>query len=118
MAQEDSHAVQYLLQIQITDTEDKIANTHKKLELGRRDWESEMDRHSAEVNCHQKKIFDDAFSLFNKEPLGITDKMKALVKELADFDGTPEQIQEKKNDVYFELKAHIQFIRTRYNKKS
>ena len=80
MAQEDSHAVQYLLQIQITDTEDKIANTHKKLELGRRDWESEMDRHSAEVNCHQKKIFDDAFSLFNKEPLGITDKMKALVK--------------------------------------
>lgn len=112
-----SASVQYLLQIQLDDAEDKITNTKRKLELAYRDWEAEMDRQSAEVNMHQKKIFNDAFSYLDKEPLGITNKMKSKLKELGDFTGTPEQIQEKKNEVYFELKAHIQFIRTRYNKK-
>lgn len=118
MDQEESAAVKYLLQIQIADTEEKIINTQKKLDLGKRDWEFEMDRNSAEVNAHWEKIRKDGCSYIKMEPRGITDEIERLLSEYGSFSGTPEQDQEKKNDVYFAVKAHIQFIRTRYNKKS
>lgn len=115
---EESPATKFLLQIAIGENDDKIVNTRKHLAASRREWEYEMDRESTEVNAHQQQIFSDAFTYLNKEPMAITEKMKALLDSIAKFEGTPEQLQERKNDVYFELKAHIQFIRTRYNKKA
>lgn len=111
----DKATLEFLLDIQKLEFEDRVKNTEARLEQIKKQFLIEFELQSAEANSKIEVVIFDAQKYIGKEPKNITDKIQPLI-DMWDA-SKPYMEQEKKNDLYFELKAHLKFLKETYQKK-
>ena len=90
---------------------ERMGTTTSRLEKLRGQYAVELENESAEVNTKIFEMIMNANRYIGKEPVAISDKIKALVEEFRANKDTIDQ--ERKNDLYFELGDHIAFFKTK-----
>lgn len=87
---------------------ERIVNLEHKLAKLRPQWAVEFEKESAEVNTKMPAVVANAKKFIGREPKAVSDKIRAIIEkhtaEGAFFE------QEEKNDDFYELIEHINFI--------
>lgn len=113
---DDKKAVEFLLDMRRLDFEEKIRNTKSKLEQYKKEYVKEFEITSAECNSKMEYLVEASSKWIDKDPVGVTVKIKPLVDKYKDRGIWKGFTQEQKNDVYMELKGHYNFLTKVYNK--
>lgn len=101
-----------LVDIFKSDYEGKCLSIQTRLAMLKREQVMEFERRSAESNMNMDKILTRTKEFFGKDPKSVTAKMEALYHEYKPF-----MEQGRKNEIFFELKGHIDFLTKTYQKK-
>lgn len=109
---DDKAMLEFLVAMYKADYEGKCLSIEARLSNLKKQRIIEFEKESAEANAKMDDILKQSSVWFGKEPLGIT---KALGDACASV--VPFMDQEKKNDLYFEIKGHLIFLSKTYQKK-
>lgn len=97
------------------DLEGKADESEKKLERLRKQYEVEFEKNSYVVNSQIDWLVSNVSDWIGGEPVSVTDRVSDVVaayeKEKAGMS------QEQRNEIYFELKRHYDFLTKVYNPK-
>ena len=103
----NAKAIRFLLNSEKENLGEKMTNISNRLKKLYRDYELQMDQISAECNANMDKTIEIAKRFYGKDPAAVTEKLKPLIDEYERFDVID---QERKNDIYTELKQHNLFL--------
>lgn len=109
---DDKAMLHFLVEIFRADYEGKCLSVATRLARLKKDQVFEFERRSAEANMNIEKILTRTKEYVGKEPKSVTSKMEALYLEYKPF-----MEQGRKNEIFFELKGHIDFLKNTYQDK-
>ncbi|MEK6877979.1 MAG: hypothetical protein AABY22_00145 [Nanoarchaeota archaeon] len=109
---DDKAMLAFLLDIQKMESEDRIKNVESRLNSLKKDYIIQFEKDSAECNMNMEDVIKVVDKWIGKEPLGITDQILPLIALVRPF-----MDQERKNDIYSELKGHLNFLKNTYRNK-
>jgi hypothetical protein len=110
---DDKAMLEFLLDIQKLEIESRALNVSAKLAKLKNDYALQFERDSAICNISIDKLIAEGMKFTSTigYPEAIINKIRTLISAWnIDLD------QEKKNDIYFELKAAIDFLNNDYKK--
>ncbi len=111
----DPKSVEFLLNLRKMDKESAIAIGESKQEILKKQRMAEFELESAEANLRLDKLITEISKWIGKEPMGVTSKIGPLVEAYkAEMVGIS---QERRNELYFELKGHLNFLTNVYQNK-
>ena len=102
-----------LAKIAKSEFSERIDSIQKKLSALNKQYMIEFEKDSAVANKNINSIILKARQYIGKEPLGVSSKIAEAVKKI-EADNFMDQ--ESKNDIYFELSAHIDFLKNKVKK--
>ena len=111
---DNEKAVRFLISIQKIEFEDRAENVKKRLAKIRKEYIFQFEKDSAEANVGLWAIVVVAKKYIGQEPRTITDLLAPLIKYY--YDNKDNFSQEERNDLYFKLKGHINFLKKTYKK--
>ena len=104
-------AMLILLAIEKVTYTERLAQIEPKLAQLKKQYAVEFEKESTEVNVKVEGLASEAKKYIGKEPLAISDKIKAILLRYENKGQTHDQ--ESVNDDYFELKGHVNFFKTK-----
>lgn len=114
-SKDDKRTLEFLLEYLRLDLEGKADESEKKLERLRKQYEVEFEKNSYVVNSQIDWLVSNVSDWIGGEPVSVTDRVSDVVaayeKEKAGMS------QEQRNEIYFELKRHYDFLTKVYNPK-
>lgn len=111
---DDKAAIEFLVKCQILDFESRIKNVKENLEKDKKVYIVEFEKQSAECNFLIQDVVREVCKWIGREPLGVTENIKPLTDKFKKDAFWSELSQEERNDVYFELKGHLNFLKNVY----
>ena len=111
---DDKKTLDFLLKMQKLELDSRIMNIESQLVKDRKDRLIEMEHQSQECNFRIEDVVKEAGTWIGKDPKGVTDKLPVLIGKFKDHDGWMNMSQEDRNDVYMELKSHLNFLKNTY----
>ena len=111
---DNEKAVRFLISIQKIEFEDRVANVKKRLAKIQKEYIFQFEKDSAEANSGLEPIIEAAKKYVGQEPLSITNLLLPLIKY--HFENKDNFSQEERNDLYFKMKGHINFLKKTYKK--
>lgn len=110
----DNSALRFLLKREAGRALANHASAHKKLASLKVKYLAEFERESSECNSHMAKMIKRAKGYANhNEPKAIIELVNGLVQK---YEASADTLsQDEKNDIYFELGAHLKVIREKFN---
>ena len=102
-------AMLILLAIEKVTYTERINQIVPKLEQLKKQYAVEFEKESAEVNVQMEKVIENAKKYIGQEPLAISAKIADCIARTEE--GAMDQ--ERKNDIYFALKGHVNFFKTK-----
>lgn len=109
---DDRAMLLFLVDIFKADYEGRCLSVETRLARLKKERLLEFERMSAESNMNMSKVLTRAKEFFGKDPKSVTAKMESLYHEYKPF-----MEQERKNEIFFELKGHIDFLTKTYQNK-
>lgn len=109
----DKKTLEFLLGIQKLELESKIMNVEGRLAKAKKDRLWEMEQQSSECLVKIGGVVLEAKKYVGQDPVGVTDKLLPLIDRFRNDGVWMSMSQEERNDVYFELKGHLNFLKTR-----
>lgn len=95
-----------VLDIESIKITERIPQIEERLTAKRKEYDLAFENMSVEVNTKMHIVVNEAKQHFDKEPFGVTSKMKELVSK---YEAGVEQ--EEKNEIYDSLKSHNAFMK-------
>ena len=102
-----------LAKIAKSEFSERIDSIQKKLSALNKQYMIEFEKDSAVANKNINSIILKARQYIGKEPLGVSSKIDEAVKKI---EADQFMDQEVKNDLYFDLAAHIDFFKNKVKK--
>lgn len=105
---DDKKAVELLLELQKIEFEGRMDRGKTELAMLKKKYVAEFENDSAEANQEIDNLINKITPFVGKEPIGVTMHVKPLLDAYA---AEKENItQERRNDIYSELKGHYMFL--------
>lgn len=112
---DDKKSLEFLLKIQFLEFTGRIERGEKQQELLKKQRMVEFEAESAEANLRIDRMAVELSKWIGKDPLGVTCKIEPLVKAYeAERDGIS---QERRNELYLEMRGHWEFLTKTYKNK-
>lgn len=105
-------ATKFLISIQLIEFESRKQTITIKLAKLRKEYVLEFEKQSIEANNHMPTVIAQAKPFIGKPPLQITELIAPLI-EYCEEHGD-DITQEDRNEVYFKLKGHVNFMQKTY----
>lgn len=109
---DDKATLYFLLDLIKSEYEGKCLSVETRLLQLKKEQVLEFERMSAESNMNMSKVLTRAKEFFGRDPKSVTAKMESLYHEYKPF-----MNQGRKNEIFFELKGHIDFLTKTYQNK-
>lgn len=107
-SKDDKKAIAFLLELQKLEFSGRIERGEKNLEILKKQRMVEFEMESAEANLRMDKLIPEISKWIGKDPVGVTCNIEPLVKAYeSERDGIS---QERRNELYFGLKGHYDFL--------
>lgn len=110
-SKDDKKAIAFLLDVQKLEFSGRVERGEAEQERLKKQYMVVFEQESAEANSQIDKIIELLKKYVGKEPRGVTDKIQPLIMEYNLLKNSEAGLsQEKRNEIYFELKGHYMFL--------
>ena len=112
-SKDDKKTLEFLLEYLRLDIAGRIADSERRIVGLKRQYEVEFEKNSYVVNSELDGLISDVEGWIGKEPVSVTEKIAMVVE--AYHREKAQMSQEQRNEIYFELKRHYDFLTKVYN---